>query len=67
MTNSEWDKGFLPVPIIRNEHWFEKFYSSHTIFTVRPLPSKTCKTQQSAKKTPRMRGFPFIEHSGYAT
>ncbi|MFB4393791.1 hypothetical protein RAC97_18735 [Pseudomonas sp. LS_2] len=27
VTNSEPDKGFLPVPIIRNEHWFEKFYS----------------------------------------
>ncbi|AVD82245.1 hypothetical protein C4Q28_08705 [Pseudomonas sp. SWI6] len=25
VTNSEPDKGFLPVPIIRNEHWFEKF------------------------------------------
>ncbi|MBC3501636.1 hypothetical protein HU761_09420 [Pseudomonas sp. SWRI59] len=26
VTNSELDKGFMPVPIIRNEHWFEKFY-----------------------------------------
>ncbi|NTY93836.1 hypothetical protein FCH83_12155 [Pseudomonas putida] len=26
VTNSEPDKGFLPVPIIRNEYWFEKFY-----------------------------------------
>ncbi|WP_156676004.1 hypothetical protein [Pseudomonas sp. Leaf58] len=26
VTNSEPDKGFVPVPIIRNEHWFEKFY-----------------------------------------
>ncbi|MDD1013111.1 hypothetical protein [Pseudomonas rubra] len=25
VTNIEPDKGFLPVPIIRNEHWFEKF------------------------------------------
>ncbi|MNZ18969.1 hypothetical protein D3C78_359910 [compost metagenome] len=25
MTNIEPDKGVLPVPIIRNEHWFEKF------------------------------------------
>ncbi|TLP62896.1 hypothetical protein FEM01_05200 [Pseudomonas mosselii] len=25
VTNSDLDKGFLPVPIIRNEHWFEKF------------------------------------------
>ncbi|WP_141099585.1 MULTISPECIES: hypothetical protein [Pseudomonas] len=26
VTNSGPDKGFMPVPIIRNEHWFEKFY-----------------------------------------
>ncbi|PJI74912.1 hypothetical protein CXG50_23830 [Pseudomonas plecoglossicida] len=26
VTNSEPDKGFVPVPIIRNEYWFEKFY-----------------------------------------
>ncbi|MBF4211263.1 MULTISPECIES: hypothetical protein [Pseudomonas] len=25
VTNIEPDKGVLPVPIIRNEHWFEKF------------------------------------------
>jgi len=25
VTNSDPDKGFLPVPIIRNEYWFEKF------------------------------------------
>lgn len=25
VTNSDPHKGFLPVPIIRNEHWFEKF------------------------------------------
>ncbi|PTU50475.1 hypothetical protein DBB42_19555 [Pseudomonas plecoglossicida] len=26
VTNSEPNKGFVPVPIIRNEYWFEKFY-----------------------------------------
>jgi hypothetical protein len=26
VTNSEPGEGFLPVPIIRNEHWFEKFH-----------------------------------------
>ena len=26
VTNSEPGKGFVPVPIIRNEYWFEKFY-----------------------------------------
>lgn len=25
VTNIEPDGGVLPVPIIRNEHWFEKF------------------------------------------
>ncbi|MFJ2545913.1 hypothetical protein ACIOVF_05545 [Pseudomonas sp. NPDC087612] len=25
VTNIEPDKGVLPVPIIRNEYWFEKF------------------------------------------
>ncbi|TYO82989.1 hypothetical protein DQ397_001449 [Pseudomonas sp. CK-NBRI-02] len=25
VTNSDPNKGFLPVPIIRNEYWFEKF------------------------------------------
>nr|WP_225917237.1 hypothetical protein [Pseudomonas xanthosomatis] len=25
VTNSDLDKGFMPVPIIRNAHWFEKF------------------------------------------
>jgi hypothetical protein len=26
VTNSDPGKGFMPVPIIRNEYWFEKFY-----------------------------------------
>ncbi|MCY1181255.1 hypothetical protein D9M73_217500 [compost metagenome] len=26
VTNIEPNKGFVPVPIIRNEYWFEKFY-----------------------------------------
>ncbi len=25
VTNIELDKGFMPAPIIRNAHWFEKF------------------------------------------
>ncbi|MCO7566708.1 hypothetical protein NJI34_42185 [Pseudomonas sp. S 311-6] len=31
VTNSDPDKGFLPVPIIRNEYWFEKFCFSRFV------------------------------------
>ncbi|KAB5621828.1 hypothetical protein F7234_15155 [Pseudomonas putida] len=46
VTNSDPGKGFLPVPIIRNEYWFEKFYSFPSRPSVRPLLSKSCKTRQ---------------------
>ncbi|AXM99118.1 hypothetical protein QRD44_11135 [Pseudomonas plecoglossicida] len=38
VTNSEPDKGFLPVPIIRNEYWFEKFYTFQ--FTTASAPCR---------------------------
>jgi hypothetical protein len=45
VTNSEPDKGFLPVPIIRNEYWFEKFY------IIRPVvPSAFCR-QKPVKRS----------------
>ena len=43
VTNSEPGKGFVPVPIIRNEYWFEKFYMLR-LADRQPLPSKTGKT-----------------------
>ncbi|MCU1719934.1 hypothetical protein NTG44_20920 [Pseudomonas sp. 20P_3.2_Bac4] len=42
VTNIEPGGGFLPVPIIRNEYWFEKFCV--TTFPIQPpfyLPSAT--------------------------
>jgi hypothetical protein len=44
VTNSDPDKGFVPVPIIRNEHWFEKFYMLWLAW-----PSVFCR-QQSVKR-----------------
>ncbi|RWU20689.1 hypothetical protein DM813_15780 [Pseudomonas alkylphenolica] len=33
VTNIEPGKGDLPVPIIRNEHWFEKFSFRRLVLT----------------------------------
>jgi len=57
VTNSDPDKGFLPVPIIRNEHWFEKFCI--TRFT---MPSDLCrqkpvKRSKGHRKTLKCAGF----------
>ncbi|PZQ37728.1 MAG: hypothetical protein DI560_20215 [Pseudomonas putida] len=57
VTNSEPHKGFLPVPIIRNEHWFEKFY-----MRTLDLPSGLCrqkpvKRSKGYRKTLKCAGF----------
>ncbi|ATP46195.1 hypothetical protein CR511_19935 [Pseudomonas putida] len=49
VTNSEPGKGFLPVPIIRNEHWFEKFYMLRLV-----PPSVFCR-QKLVKRSKRPR------------
>lgn len=40
VTNIEPGEGVLPVPIIRNEDWFEKFSFFH--LAVRRDPATTC-------------------------
>ncbi|OWQ33684.1 hypothetical protein CC207_23665 [Pseudomonas sp. DrBHI1] len=66
VTNSDLDKGFLPVPIIRNEHWFEKFH----IHRIAPASDKCrqnlVKDGKGLGKILEFAGFPHIEHSGYA-
>ncbi|AZL69915.1 hypothetical protein EJA05_20280 [Pseudomonas oryziphila] len=66
VTNSGSGTGFLPVPIIRNEYWFEKIHIDAECSCVRPLSSKSGNWQQRLGKNPRMRRFPHLEHSGYA-
>jgi hypothetical protein len=57
VTNSEPDKGFLPVPIIRNEHWFEKFYMHRLV-----APSDLCR--QKLVKSSKGRGK-HLECAGF--
>ncbi|MEZ0197701.1 MULTISPECIES: hypothetical protein [Pseudomonas] len=66
VTNIELGKGVMPVPIIRNAHWFEKFS-----FGARPghLGGSTFRHRQRRKdRAMRLKcaSFPFSEHSGYA-
>jgi hypothetical protein len=43
VTNSGPDAGFLPVPIIRNEYWFEKFYIFRLAVASAPCRQKPVK------------------------
>lgn len=67
VTNSEPDKGFMPVPIIRNEYWFEKFYMRRLAKLSDFCRQKLVKRSKRPGKPLECAGFPFIEHSGYAT
>ncbi|RSC24897.1 hypothetical protein EGT09_26145 [Pseudomonas putida] len=59
VTNSDPGKGFMPVPIIRNEYWFEKFYSFPSRPVVRPLLSKSRKVRQDLGKIIKPARFPY--------
>jgi hypothetical protein len=59
VTNSDLDKGLVPVPIIRNEHWFEKICFRSGQLLQHPLSSNPGNELQRMGKTPRMRRFPL--------
>ncbi|RNF93487.1 hypothetical protein EFK07_02010 [Pseudomonas putida] len=58
VTNSEPDKGFLPVPIIRNEYWFEKFYMYRLAQSSDFCRQKRVKRTKSPGKSLECAGFP---------
>ncbi|NER59885.1 hypothetical protein G3435_07665 [Pseudomonas sp. MAFF212428] len=66
VTNIEPDKGVMPVPIIRNAYWFEKF--SFPGVPQAPLTETAAGTcwQRSLRNAPKIRELPSYEHSGYA-
>ncbi|PYB78009.1 hypothetical protein DMX07_19960 [Pseudomonas soli] len=66
VTNSDLDKGFLPVPIIRNEHWFEKFHIHRIAWVSDKCRQNLVKDSKGSGKIIKCAGFPYIEHSGYA-
>ncbi|WP_144174518.1 hypothetical protein [Pseudomonas sp. Kh13] len=66
VTNSEPGKGFVPVPIIRNEYWFEKFYMRRLVELSGFCRQKRVKRSKRLGKPLKYIGFPPIEHSGYA-
>ena len=66
VTNSEPDKGVLPVPIIRNEHWFEKFSFPPSGVPSEPLHRLGSIGAKKPRKASKMRRFPTFENSGYA-
>ncbi|AUY36320.1 hypothetical protein C3F42_25250 [Pseudomonas sp. PONIH3] len=66
VTNSEPDKGFLPVPIIRNEHWFEKFHRHPCSVVSDVCRQNLVKGNKSHGKSLQFAGFLHVEHSGYA-
>ncbi|PRA69553.1 hypothetical protein CQ065_08240 [Pseudomonas sp. MYb187] len=58
VTNLDPDKGVMPVPIIRNEYWFEKF-SFCSVPVRRPALHPFASQAQGTCKASRMRRFPF--------
>lgn len=65
VTNIEPGGGFLPVPIIRNEYWFEKFCVHHLSDSATFLPAISNRRKGHGKRL-ECAGFPIYEHSGYA-
>ena len=66
VTNIEPGKGDLPVPIIRNEHWFEKFSFLHSTVHWDLTHQLSVTGEKDLRKRLECAGFPTIEHSGYA-
>ena len=65
VTNIEPGGGFLPVPIIRNAYWFEKFCFSIYRIQNKALPAFYGRRKAPGKRL-RCKRFPIYEHSGYA-
>ncbi|RCL21148.1 hypothetical protein C6A77_22950 [Pseudomonas sp. AFG_SD02_1510_Pfu_092] len=57
VTNSGLDKGFVPVPIIRNEYWFEKFYMAQLCTPSVFCRQKRVKGSKASVKTLKCAGF----------
>jgi len=57
VTNSDPDKGFLPVPIIRNEYWFEKFCIPRLTLPSGPCRQKPVKRSKGHRKPLKCAGF----------
>ncbi|HAB01892.1 MAG TPA: hypothetical protein DCE25_02750 [Pseudomonas sp.] len=57
VTNSDPDKGFLPVPIIRNEHWFEKFRIHPNPILSAACRQKPVKRSKGPRKPLKCPGF----------
>ncbi|NIF15914.1 hypothetical protein F3J43_02655 [Pantoea sp. Cy-639] len=66
VTNSGPDKGFLPAPIIRNEHWFEKFHFKRITHASDLCRQNLVTGSKGQGKSLEYAGSPQIEHSGYA-